>query len=299
VSRFTLSEIVGLSVLFVLLLAARASTAEPLRVATLLPFAEEALSLAPERAVVVASVRRELHRPLDQEMIDLGNPHAPSFERLAEARPDLVVGDASVHAALAPRLRALGAELRLVDTSGVEETLGALDGLVREIGGSEKLEARLARLRRELDGLAIAEPVRILALFGAPGSFYAMTERAWLGDLVARLGFVNVAPAMGDGRFPGLVPVSDEILSAVEPDLVVLVAHGDPRAIVADVERRTVAGGAWSSLGRARLGLHALDPRLFSANPGLELDRAARGLVALVESRTARGGTAPAEVEVP
>jgi len=279
-----------LAVAPILLLASpRAGAAEPaatapLRVATLLPFVEDALRLAPERARIVASVRRELHRPPAEGVIDLGNPHSPSFEALAQARPELVVGDRMIHAALESKLGTLGAELLLIDTSSVPSTLEALAGISRTIGGAEALDAEIEQARREIETLALAEPVSLLPLFGAPGSFYAMSDRVWLGDLAERLGFENLTPEGGDERFPGLVALSDEAMAMMRPDLVVLVAHGDPSKIQADLASRTRRGGAWAALDRAPLGIHVLDPKLFSANPGLSIDEAARALVALVGS---------------
>ena len=89
------------------------------RVATLLPFVEEALTRAnPEDEVlVVASVRRSLREPVAAGLVDLGNPHSPNLEQLASARPALVVGDAAIHARLEEPVARLGARLMLLDTS--------------------------------------------------------------------------------------------------------------------------------------------------------------------------------------
>jgi iron complex transport system substrate-binding protein len=257
------------------------AAAEPLRVAALLPFVEDALRLDPERFAVVAAVRRSLHHPVSDGTLDLGNPHSPSFESLVQADPDLVVGDRMLHAALAPRLAGLGAELVLVDTASVAATLDALDALGQRAGGAPELAEALAAARADLKALALPRAVPVLLLFGTPGSFFAFTERTWLGDLATRVGFRNLAPA-GEERFPGLVAVNDEALAQLRPELVLLVAHGEPDKIRADFARRAAAGGPWAGLGAAKLGVHALDPALFSANPGLALARAGGELVALV-----------------
>lgn len=299
--RLTFSDIAGLASMLLILVFARiapAEQAEALRVATLLPFVESALRLEPERVEIVASVRRSMRTPLTGNIVDLGNPHSPNFERLAEARPDLIVGDMHVHAALAPRLQALGAEVRLIETTGIDQTLGALEDLAATAGKTETLDARIADVRSELKALKTDQPHKVLALFGAPGTFYAITDRAWLGQLVSELGFENLAPQQGDERFPGMVVVSDEIISTLSPDLVVIVAHGDPRAIRADLAERTQAGGAWSSLQRADRGIHVLSPTLFAANPGLDLSIAARELLSLLDAPLAAdaGHAAPPSV---
>lgn len=261
----------------------RAGSARPklLRVAALLPWVAEAVEVAGPDVALVAGVRRVLHEPLPDGLVDLGNPHSPSLERLVEVHPDLVVADRAIHARLAPQIEKLGARVLLLGTDSVAETTASLDALSAALGRPAPLEARIAEVRARIGALADRSEASVVALFGAPGSFYVMTERAWLGDLARHVGLDLAIAASGDERFPGLVAVSDEAMAMAHPDLVLLVAHGDPNRIRADLERRTAEGGAWSGLAGARLGIHVLDPDLFSANPGLEIVRAAEALVAL------------------
>ena len=70
-------------------------------------------------------------------------------------------------------------------------------------------------------------------------------------------------------------------MAVARPDLVLLIAHGNPTQIRAELDRRVGRGGPWAGLGRARLGVHVLDPALFSANPGLGLPQAAKELIRL------------------
>ncbi len=261
--------------------APRAADAAPIRVAALLPWVADAIAASGDQAALVAGVRRSLHEPLPDGLVDLGNPHSPSLERLVEIHPDLVVADRAIHARLTPQIEKLGAKVLLLGTDSVAETLASLDTLSAAIGRPAPLEARIAEVRAGIGALADRSNASVVALFGAPGSFYVLTDRAWLGDLARHVGLDLAIAATGDERLPGLVAVSDEAMAMAHPDLVLLVAHGDPARIRADLERRTAAGGAWSGLAGARLGIHVLDPNLFSANPGLEIVRAAEALVAL------------------
>jgi len=267
-----------------------ATDRERVRVATLLPFVEDALRRVPHAVTVVATVRRSLHDPPGHGAIDLGSAHAPSFERLAQADADVVVGDAGIHARLASQVERLGAEMLLLETRSVAATLSDLVRVGARVGARAELARAVAEVRRGLEALALGRSVPTLALFGTPGSFFAFTERAWLGDLLTRLNFQVMGAGGGDERFPGLVALSDEVVATLEPELVVLVAHGEPEAIREAFRRRMAAGGAWRSV-RASAGdhVHVLDPDVFGTNPGLALPRAARALVAL-----APPGTLPA-----
>ncbi len=263
--------------------------AEPTRVATLLPSIEDALgSLPPEKVVVVATVRRDLHQAPNGDRIDLGNAHSPSFEKLAEARPDLVVGDAQLHAMLGAKLERSGAEVMLVDTTTVDKTFDALHALAARVGAQPEMERQTAAARAKIDALGLQRSVPVLAIFGAPGSFYAVTDRTWLGDLLARLNFHNVGSRDdGNERFPGLVALSDEVMATLRPELVLLMVHGDPQRIRESFTGRMASGGPWSGMrDSATGGVHVLDPRLFQANPGLDLPLAAQSLVDLVAQET-------------
>jgi iron complex transport system substrate-binding protein len=264
---------------------------EQVRVATLLPFVDAALARTQGNFEVVATVRRELRVPVEGA-IDLGNPHSPNLEGLAQARPTLVVADRDLHAVQAESLRAGGAELLLLDTRSIDATLAGLDEVGKKVGASDAMARETAAVRARLAELALAKPMLTLAVFGAPGSFLVVTERTWLGDLLDRLDFANVGDVPGgDERFPGLISLSDETLASLRPELVLLVAHGNPAAIEAAFEQRTAAGGPWSGLrADADRGVHALDPALFAANPGLDVARAAEALVGMAQGPDPTGG---------
>ena len=127
----------------------------------------------------------------------------------------------------------------------------------------------------------MAKPVAVVAFFGVPGSFYLVSERWWLGEMMQQLGFENLVPDIPNERFPGLVPVNDERLALLRPEIVFLVTHGDPGAVSGEFQRMASQDGAWSGLAAPELGVHVLDPELFMATPALNAPSAARELVEL------------------
>jgi ABC-type Fe3+-hydroxamate transport system substrate-binding protein len=116
-----------------------------------------------------------------------------------------------------------------------------------------------------------------------------VTRGAWIGSLLDELNFENLgANLKGDERVPGFVAVSSEHLATLQPQLVLLVAHGDPAQIKGQLAEQMSGTGPWAGLGRAATrGVHVLSPDLFVANPGLELPRAAEALAALARAPAA------------
>jgi iron complex transport system substrate-binding protein len=266
------------------------AAAEPVRVATFLPYVEDALARLPaSQVVVVAAVRRSLHQPARNGLADLGTPHAPSLEALAAARPDLVVGDASMHAMLAENVKPLGAELMLLDSASIDATFAGLVEIGRRVDAEAEMQREVDASRAALDALALAEPVPTLALFGTPARWLVVTERSWLGDLLGRLHLDSVSRGTrGAERIPGYAEVSDEQIASARPELVLVFTHGDPRQIRAGLDAKIGPQGAWSGVAeKAADGVHVLDPGLFTANPGLALPDAARALVALAQGEPA------------
>ena len=257
-----------------------ASAAETVRVATLLPYVEDALVRLGDGVEVVATVRRRPTEAPPAPRLDLGSPHGPSFERLAEARPDVIIGDVVIHGPLKDKLAAIAKDVVLVRGDSVETTLDGLLEVGRHVGANARMTALVQATRKELGSLAVASATPTLVVFGVPGSFLVVSAASWIGDLVGQLGLENVAArATGVERHPGYVQLGDETLATLRPELVLLVAHGDPVAVREALLQRLAPGGPLAAVGAAATrGVHVLPPPLFAANPGLDLPRAAQAL---------------------
>ena len=279
-----------LAVWLLLLIALPGLATAETKVATLLPAVEDALRDVPGVSIV-AGVRTSFRAPERTDVIDLGSPHSPNVERLAESGADIVVGDAQINGHLVDSLGRFGAEVVLVDTTDVDATLNDLAALGERVGAGDTVGPKVEAARAQLAEQKLEEPIQVLPLFGTPGRFQVVTSRAWLGSLLDKVGFVNVAAdASGAQRVPGFVEVSHEYLATLRPEMVVLMAHGDPRAIQQELETKLSGAGPWAALGKsATRGVHVLSPRQFLANPGLALPGAAETLVALTN-----GSGAPA-----
>ncbi len=246
----------------------------PVKVATLLPFVEDALRAQDQTRVrVVATVRRQMTLAPADDVADLGSPHDPSFERLAAAQPTLVVGDRALHGRFAPRFEESGLDVLLIDSMSVDGTLAGLLEVAKRVGVDAGMSRDVDAARQALTGTAPAR--RTLLVFGTPESFTLMTAKTWVGDLAARVGLRNLASEVGGPeRHPGFVEVSDEVLAGLKPELVLLVSHGAPAQVRERFAERFAERGIWQK-GTKRARIHVLSPALFASNPGLQLGAAA------------------------
>ena len=260
------------------------------RWAALLPFVASALRGTDGGFGPVAEVRTSMRQAPPEGVSDLGSAHHPNFEVLLGARPDVVVGDRVLHAALASKLEATGLEVLLIDTSSIDGTLEGLRTIARRVGAGDALDLDLQRVNAALAEVKLAGAPEVLPLFGVPGRYLLVTKGTWIGDLIVHCGGRLTSPEglaqpdpekSGDGKprrsHPGYVQVSDEWLTAQRPDVVLLLSHGDPRAIEATFRQRVAEGGVWAPLAKSTGGrIHALPPGLFATNPGLGLPEAAQ-----------------------
>jgi iron complex transport system substrate-binding protein len=263
------------------LLAAASARAEARalpKVATLVPCVLEGLRGTPAESAVVAAARRFSYEPTPAGVADLGISHSPDFERLAASGADLIVADKRWHALAAERGRALGAEVFWFEADGVESTLRDFARLAERLQIEPELDEAIERVRRDLGSQRFRGSPRLLAVFGAPGSYLVITRRTWIGDLARTLGATLIEPEKGAESMPGYVALSEEFLAGAPIDAVLLLAHGEPQGVAAGF------AADWARLRGASssVPLVILDPHLFAINPGLRLPEAARQLTAAV-----------------
>ena len=263
------------------------SAEQKLRVATLTPAVNDGLRSDPDRYELVATVRTSMHAPAQTSVFDLGSPHSPNIEQLAASQPDLVIGDKALHARLASQLKPLGVEVVMVDASSSLSLLEGLSEIANRVPHSRILSSRVDEAQSELSEISLSNPVSVVALFGVPGSFYLVSERWWLGSMLKGLGFTNLVPDVPNKRYPGLVPVNDERLAMLRPDIVFLISHGDPEKIKSEFARMTAEEGAWAQIGSASRGVHVLDPEVFMMTPALNAPEVAQTLVQMTDSEGA------------
>lgn len=191
--------------------------AAPRRIVSLSPALTEAVCLlgACERLV---GVDRDSNWPASaQRLPRLGGLADTPLEALLRLEPDLVLAATSVRAV--PRLAQLGVPVLALEPRRLAEVRGMLVTVARAIGRPDAAAPAWAALQQRLDAQAARVPAAWRGkrvYFEVASTPFAAGEASFIGELLARLGLVDIVPT-AMGPFPQLNP---EFILRAAPDLV-------------------------------------------------------------------------------
>jgi iron complex transport system substrate-binding protein len=160
----------------------------------------------------------------------LSHPLGPNLEQLAAYKPDLVLSSKTWQRG-SQAIRRLGIKVYESDPVSVaaigSETraIGQLLGRTRAAGAlASKIEGDVAAAKR-----GIKSRPRVLVILGVGRTPYAMLANSWGGDVVRQAGGTLLTDGL---KSPGgMAKISDEVVVARNPDVIIAVPHGDPGSI--------------------------------------------------------------------
>jgi iron complex transport system substrate-binding protein len=201
------------------------------RVVALTPFTASTVTRLGVRPVAIGQTLGGGDQYLDElrgvPVLTLSHPLGPNLEQLATFNPQLVLSSKTWQRGT-PAMRRLGIKVYESDPASVaavgRETraIGALLGRTRAAAAlAAKIEGDVAAARR-----GIARHPRVLLILGVGRTPYAMLANSWGGDVIRQAG----GQLLSDGLTApgGIARISDEIVVARNPDIIVAVPHGSP-----------------------------------------------------------------------
>ena len=213
-------------------------------------------------------------KPSLADIPDVGMIHAPNLEKIMSLKPDLVVGtNVPFHVMLRKPLEMAGVPLYLNMINSYEDVLKSIDEFGR-MAGKEK-EAAAKRKQIEKDYAALMQDVqkgkgpKVLIIFGAPDSFNMSTRMSFSGDLVERLGGVNIANKAENVKDSSFIPLSMEFVAKENPDVVMLITMGGSKEILDKLRNDMRDNVIWHDVNAVKNNrVYQLPPSLFTVNPG-------------------------------
>lgn len=210
-----------------------------------------------------------------KDIQEIGNPHQPNFEKIAEVHPEVMIASPSFKQ-FAANLEAQGTKVVYTQANSVEDILQTIDMFGAMLGKSDEAQKVIAGLNEQLDALAGAEGengVKTLLVYGAPGSYLVALPNSLSGDLLERAGGENIASDFPqEEKYPQYASLSTEKIIERNPEAVMLITHGDPEGVKKAFEGEMDKNPAWKNLDAVKNGkVTVLPSHLFGTNPGTKV----------------------------
>lgn len=211
----------------------------------------------------------------------VGETPNPSVEKIVSLNPDLVIGvNVFFHHQIIPPLQRAGIPILLLSINSYQDILSKLR-IYGEITGNEEkaaavvkgVEKRIAEIKNKIKKVSQKNSPRVAVIWGSPESFNMALPSSFVGNVVDMLGGINIAsgasPLLGMTQFS---PFSMEYLLAKDPDLILLITHGDYDKASKKYIRELSRHPAWKGLRAIReKRLHLLPFELFGVNPSVRV----------------------------
>jgi ABC-type Fe3+-hydroxamate transport system substrate-binding protein len=204
------------------------------RVVALTPFSASTIARLGVRPVAIGQTLGGNDRYIASlrgvPVLTLTHPLGPNLEKLASYKPDLVLSSKTWQRG-SQAIRRLGIKVYESDPVSVaaigSETraIGQLLGRTRAANAlASKIEGDVAAAKR-----GISSRPRVLVILGVGRTPYAMLANSWGGDVVRQAGGTLLTDGL---KAPGgTAKISDEVVVARNPDVIIAVPHGDPGSI--------------------------------------------------------------------
>ncbi|MEX0619957.1 MAG: ABC transporter substrate-binding protein [Solirubrobacterales bacterium] len=211
----------------------------PDRVVALTPFAANTMANLGTRPIAVGQTlggdRRLASVLITTPRLKLIHPVGPSLEQLVQQKPDLVL-TSSQWAKGTEAMRNLGMDVRYAEPT----TIGGVYAQTRQIAKVMNREARGSRLIRQIrrqinrsTGNYKSRP-KVMLILGVGRSPFTFLPNSWGGQLMKLAGAQLVTGgATGKGGFER---ISDEVVVAENPDVIIAVPHAETEDIPSMVD---------------------------------------------------------------
>ncbi|WII40101.1 helical backbone metal receptor [Paenibacillus thiaminolyticus] len=197
----------------------------------------------------------------------IGSSHQPDLEQIAKLQPDVVLGPASIKDSMEKKLGPASLPSAYLPVDSLEQLKLSTKTLGRLLGRDDQAKAFLQDIEREereaIEQVKGKPAPKVMFLFGSAEALMLMNDNTFAGSLARNLGAVNVVSEELK-LTEAYVPFNMESIVAANPDVILLVAHGDPDAVAKKFEEDVKKNGAWEKLNAFQNGKMAtLDFELF------------------------------------
>ena len=202
-----------------------------------------------------------------QDVQKVGSSHQPDLEVIASLTPDTVLAPESIKDSIDKMLEPSGlkgAYLPVDSLDGLKASLVAIGRLYGKEAEAEQVLTSFAEQESEIvKSVEGKEAPSVMFLFGSTDYLMLMNEDTFAGSLARNLGATNVLTETMQSS-ETYVPFNMESVVEANPDVILLVAHGDAEAVAKKFEEDVKKNGAWEKMSAFKNGkMQTLDYNLF------------------------------------
>ena len=216
--------------LVALALPASAGAAAPKRVVALTPFGANTHVKIGVKPVGIGQTLGGQERFSEKlkgvEVLPLSHPNGPNLEQLASLDPDLVLSSAT-WAKGNESMEDLGIRVEIREPRQVASAYRQIESIGKLVGRQKHAETLVKAIRKRVAGVSreIVERPTVMLILGVGRTPFTFLPNSWGGDIVERAGGRLLTG--GVDASSGFERISDEVVVAEDPDVIIAVPHAN------------------------------------------------------------------------
>lgn len=216
----------------------------------------------------------------------IGMPMNPDLELVKSFEPDYFFTDGMLKNSLDASFQEQNIPVEYISMSSYDDVIETLTYFGSEFGKEEEASKVIADIEAyEEEAKAIyenQEPKTVAVIFGVPGNFMLTTSRAFTGELVSKVGSVNITDDM-EGAMAPYIPFSLETLAEKDPDVILRLTHVSPEESKKMFDEEFANNSFYSNLKAVKDGkVFDLDPSMYGVSATIECGKALLNMTELI-----------------
>lgn len=206
----------------------------------------------------------------------VGNTHEFNLEKIASLQPDVVLANNPLNMKDIASIEGIGSKILLTNADSVEDIqkqITLFGELIQKQDKAKQLVEEMNAKIEEISAKSADEKVRVLLVYGAPGTYMAALPNSLSGNLLELAGGENIAsdyPAIE--KYPQYAQLNTERIVEANPEYIFLMTHANPEAVKEGFMKEMAQNPAWNSIDAVKNeNIEILPAELFGTNPGTKI----------------------------
>jgi iron complex transport system substrate-binding protein len=250
-------KLLGLTLLLaVLCIPAASQAAPPKRIVALTPFAANTLAKLGVTPIgigqTLGGAERFSPKLKGVTTLPLSHPNGPNLEQLASLNPDLVFSS-QTWAKGNEAIEELGIDVVVHDPRSIAGAFADTFKIGTIVGRKHYARDLLQQMRKQVEAAerGIQQRPKVMLILGVGRTPFTFLPNSWGGDIVTKAGGQLLTGGVRSSS--GFERISDEVVVAENPDIIIAVPHANEDDIPSLTEYLR-SNPAWSSTNAARDG---------------------------------------------